>query len=272
MTETKKQHKKILIMTAVFSAICLIASLILLLNHIIKENKYGNTTPLILMYHLILDEPFNSDTDLFVKPSEFDRQLSILSEKGYSFLFASELNEEREPGKYVVITLDDGYEDNYTNMFPILKKYNAKATISVITDHIDTPGHLSSAQIKEMSDSGLVSIQTHTKSHPALSELTGNILESEMTESAKKLEEITGVPVTVVCYPYGKYNDEVLAIARENFKVGLSTEDAMSTSSSNIYCLPRIGIPYSCTEEDFLKVLERWENMRAWYLHGQFNR
>lgn len=252
-------RKKNLIITVAVAAVVLALSLLLLIIQARKELKYAKMTPLILMYHLILDEPFNSYTDLFVKPSEFDKQLSILVEKGYTFLFASEICETRKSGKYVAITFDDGYEDNYTNMFPILKKYNAKATISVITGCINTPGHLTSEQIKEMSDSGLVSIQTHTETHPDLSSLKYDDLLNEIVRSSETIENITGVPVTVVCYPYGKYNDEVLSIVRERFNIGLSTEDAMSKSSKNVLCLPRVGVPYSYTEEDFRNMLHRWE-------------
>ena len=69
------------------------------------------------------------------------------------------------------LTLDDGYEDNYTNLFPLLKKYQAKATISVVTGSIGQPGILTADQIREMSDSGLVEFASHTVTHPHLTSL-----------------------------------------------------------------------------------------------------
>ena len=67
--------------------------------------------------------------------------------------------------KPVILTFDDGYDDNYTELFPLLQKYNAKATIFVIPKAIGTPHKMTAEQIYELSRSGLVSIQSHTYSH-----------------------------------------------------------------------------------------------------------
>ena len=67
---------------------------------------------------------------------EFEKHLTILDSLGYEYLFADEWQIKNNPT--VMITLDDGYVDNYTEMFPILKAHGAKATVFLVTNLIDT--------------------------------------------------------------------------------------------------------------------------------------
>lgn len=111
--------------------------------------------------------------------------------------------------------MDDGYEDNYTNLFPLLKKYNAKATIFVVTDTIGTPNHLTEAEIREMSESGLVEFGSHTQSHPRLSMLDDAALAQELEDSRARLEEICGKPVLTLAYPYSDFDQHVIQAASQ---------------------------------------------------------
>ena len=110
--------------------------------------------PAVVMYHLIMETPYNNNETLFVRPGDFEAQLQALTEAGYDFLFANDYN--KTAGNSIILTFDDGYLDNYTTMFPLLKKYSAKATVFLISDMIGHPEYMNEAQIKEMADSGLV--------------------------------------------------------------------------------------------------------------------
>ena len=70
--------------------------------------------------------------------------------------------------KPVALTFDDCFVYFYNNAFPLLKKYNQKATIFVITDYINGENYLTEEQIKEMADSGLVKVESHSKTHQYL--------------------------------------------------------------------------------------------------------
>ena len=129
----------------------------------------------VLMYHHISEEG-NDSTEL--SPEAFEAQIAALAEAGYTAVFPEDLaayvREGKElPEKPIVITFDDGYLSNYEYAYPILKKYGMVATIFVIgstvgdtehykdTDYPITP-HFSCEQAKEMVDSGVISIQSHT--------------------------------------------------------------------------------------------------------------
>ena len=210
-------------------------------------------TPKAMMYHLVMEEPYNDYQALFVKPSEFSYQLQILDEAGYEYLFAEEFHNTKRPS--VVLTFDDGYEDNYTNMFPILKKHSAKATIFLISDMIGTDGYLNEAQIKEMSNSGLVSFQSHTVRHLDLSYQSEDVLKSEFAGSVERIEQITGKPVKALAYPAGSYNDTVINVASGYFNYCYTTKSPVSTENYTDQTIPRYYIARELTHEQFARYI-----------------
>ena len=197
----------------------------------------GSFEPEALMYHLILEEVYSVYEALFVRPSEFEAHLTLLNDLGYEYLFAEEWRITETPS--VIITLDDGYKDNYTNMFPILKAHGAKATIFLVSNLVNTDGYLTSAQIKEMSDSGLVSFQCHTANHVDLAHMSEDGVRSEFTESVSFIEAITGKPVRALAYPAGSYNDTVLSVVPEFFDYCYTTKSPNTIREYTSYTIPR---------------------------------
>ncbi len=163
-----------------------------------------------LMYHHVgvLEDPQEEQYPFTVRPDMLERQILFLKAGGYTPVSLAELDAARKAGKSsvqkpVMLTFDDGYEDNYTNLFPLLKKYNVPAVIFLITDRVGTPGHMTWEQIKEMKDSGLAEFGSHTRSHRRLRSLSNEEIVKELRESKQILEEKLGSPVTALCYPFG---------------------------------------------------------------------
>ncbi len=202
------------------------------------------------MYHLILDDVYSVYEALFVRPSEFEEHLTVLDELGYEYLFAEEWRMTDKPS--VIITLDDGYEDNYTNMFPILKAHGAKATVFLVTDLIDTAGYLTRDQIKEMSASGLVSFQCHTAHHRDLSYQSADELRADFTESVEIIQSLTGKSVRALAYPAGSYNDTVLSVVPEFFDFAYTTKSPNSITEYTPHTVPRHYIARGYGREAFL--------------------
>lgn len=177
----------------------------------------------ILMYHGVSDNMWGM-TDLFIKPSEMEAQIVWLLENGYTPIWFEDLPHVDQIEKPVMLTYDDGYVDNYVDLFPILQKYGVKVTIFVITGNVDhNPNFLTSAQIKEMLDSGLVSFQSHTVSHPAyLNMLSRQEQEYELRQSALDLAALTGKLPTVICYPAGNFSETTLELARQYYQMGIN--------------------------------------------------
>lgn len=205
----------------------------------LHESENG-TYPAVLMYHLILDEPYTDLTNLFVPPSDFADHLKSLKEAGYTFLFASEFGKYEE--KTVIITLDDGYEDNCTNLLPLLEEYDAKATVFMIADKIDKPRYMSSDMLKKIADSGHVEIGSHTVYHNDLSYLDEDGIRRELSDSQRILREKTGQEIRAVAYPAGGFNDTVSSIAAEYYDVAFTTKYGYFEDGGNRLEIPRFAV------------------------------
>jgi peptidoglycan/xylan/chitin deacetylase (PgdA/CDA1 family) len=119
----------------------------------------GQGRVLILLYHSVNDSPIGMP-DLTVTTAAFEEQMRYLSEHGYTAIDFSEIGKLPQNKKPVIITFDDGYADNYTNAYPILKKYHIRATVFLIAKAVGARGFLTQDEMKEMGD--LVSFQSHT--------------------------------------------------------------------------------------------------------------
>ncbi len=209
--------------------------------------------PLALMYHLVLDEPFSELESLFVRPAELEGHIQALIEKDYAFIFADEY--AYSDRKTVIMSFDDGYIDNYTEMFPIIKKYNVKVTVFMVAGYIGGGGYLDADMIREMADSGLVSFQSHTLNHAGLTSLSPDSQRYEFASSKEIIENLTGREVKAICYPSGRYNDGVLAVASEFFEFGYTTVSRTSTAGYPALELPRLRVSRGMSKSYFKSIL-----------------
>ncbi|MBO5477502.1 MAG: polysaccharide deacetylase family protein [Clostridia bacterium] len=197
----------------------------------------------IFMYHFILDD-YGSypDTQNFLRPSTLEEQLKYITENGYQTIFMDEMDELYKYEKPVGLTFDDCFVYFYNNAFPLLKKYNQKATIFIITDYINGENYLTEEQLKEIADSGLVKIESHTKTHQYLDQMTYEEQLEEAVGSKQRLEEITGQEVTVYCYPSGRYNQTTLDIIKDYYDFGLEMLGGVYDSNevTDMYKITRI--------------------------------
>ena len=156
------------------------------LEDLLKEYNWDYTLNLeiakkeipILCYHGVLDNPWGAAT-LFVKVEEFDKQMKYLNDNGYTPIFVSEIEDAGLYEKPIIITFDDGYSDVYNYAYPILQKYNFKSTFFVVSGFIGGDVYINQDMLKEMSNSGLIEIGSHTASHPKLNTLDKERIEYE---------------------------------------------------------------------------------------------
>ncbi len=208
----------------------------------------------ILMYHAVRDE--RNDT-LSVSPENFSRQMAFLRKSGYSVISLGTLVEEIKKGntfisKTVVITFDDGYEDNYVNAFPVLAKYNMPAIIFLITGYIDGQGYLNRDQILLMSKNN-VEFGGHTRNDIYLpSEKNLLCLWDEIAGSKEDIEKVTGEETEYFCYPVGGFNDEIKeTVKKAGYKGACATNRGFDKPNRDVYELNRIKITNSDMNKPF---------------------
>lgn len=185
----------------------------------------------VLMYHHI--QPYEvaktlGQTALTVDSGIFDTQMQYLAENGYTTLFANEfanalINKQQLPAKSVVITIDDGYEDNFIYALPVLRKYGIKANIMLASGLMGNSNMLSWNQVRDLKASGLIHFSNHTWSHHPMNQGSNEKLEYEITTAQKEIEENTGQKVDTFTYPYGALSDRASGILQKlGYTVGFS--------------------------------------------------
>lgn len=233
------------------------------LEDLLKEYNWDYTLNLeiakkeipILCYHGVLDNPWGAAT-LFVKVEEFDKQMKYLNDNGYTPIFVSEIEDAGLYEKPIIITFDDGYSDVYNYAYPILKKYNFKSTFFVVSGFIGGDVYINQDMLKEMSNSGLIEIGSHTASHPKLNTLDKEGIEYEFKNSKEVLESIIKKDITTIAYPSGLYNQDVLDMAQKYYDYGVSTDWGKENSINiNKYRLKRLYVYREYDLEQFKYLL-----------------
>jgi peptidoglycan/xylan/chitin deacetylase (PgdA/CDA1 family) len=176
------------------------------------------------MYHYISIPPEDADQyrlDLSVSPEAFREQMTYLHQQGYNTIDLYDLSraiadKQELPPKPIIITLDDGYRDNYENAFPVLEEYGMTATFFVVTDFIDRghPDYMTWPMIDEMARSGM-RFEPHSKSHPDLRGQDREFVIFQLLGSRETLEAHLDYRPRYFAYPSGRYDDQVLAIVEE---------------------------------------------------------
>ena len=193
----------------------------------------------VLMYHAVSDNMWGIN-ELFVSPSEMEKQLAYLVENDYDPIWFEDLAHAEDYDKPVILTFDDGYDDNYTELYPLLQKYQVKATIFVIGNAMGTSHKMTQEQVKELSDSGLVSIQSHGYTHNNMDAMGEEELKFELGETWRVLTRVTGKIPSVLCYPSGKYYSKTLEIAAKYYNFGLKMNGNLyNTSEDDPYLVSR---------------------------------
>ncbi|QOS92655.1 polysaccharide deacetylase family protein [Brevibacillus sp. JNUCC-41] len=214
----------------------------------------------ILMYHSI-----SEGNGLRVPIEEFRAQMAWLRENGYYTLSPEEaylvLTENRMPSeKCVWLTFDDGYTDNYTEAFPILKENDMKATVFMIGKSIDKGHHLTEDQMLVMSRNG-ISIESHTINHLELNRMTAVQQEAEMVQSKELFDRMLDQDTTVLSYPVGRYNEESLALSEEaGYKMAVTTEPGGASRDQGMHALHRVRISPGLSVDGFASLVENASN------------
>lgn len=203
----------------------------------------------ILMYHAVSDDMWGY-WDLFVSPADMEAHLQYLQENGYTTVTFEDLPYVSAEDKPVLLTFDDGYDDNYTELFPLLQKYSAKATVFCITGSIENNHMMTQEQIRELSDSGLVSIQSHTVTHPFLGSCDAQTVAHECEQSRLDLLRITGKQPFVLCYPAGSVSNAGIETIREYYDFGVLMNGGLYVTGTDAYHVPRFYVSRGMGAQD----------------------
>lgn len=211
----------------------------------------------VLMYHSVLDNQARVGKYVIL-PEELEKDLQYIKERGYETITVSDLLAYKEqnkplPEKPIMLTFDDGYYNNYSYLFPLLKKYDMKAVLSVVGTYADAYSkegeilnnnysHATWTQLKEMQQSGYIEIGNHSYNMHEWATRHGvlrnkgedlayyqNILQDDLHKMQEKLKHNVGVESLVFTYPFGSVNKESREVVEGmGFQVTLGCEEGMN--------------------------------------------
>lgn len=219
----------------------------------------------ILMYHEVLDDTEQSKNTRHTNPAyclsveRFREHMEHIHTNGYETISLGDLLEgpEQNHQKRVVITFDDGWQNNYTHAFPILKEFHLAATIFVITDFVGKPNYMDWDQLREMNIQG-ISIQSHAASHRPLAGLSPAQIAYELEESKNTIERHLATPVDFLSAPHGVIDRRVVEIARElGYRAICTSEPGFSHSAGKPAVLKRNNISGRYAISGFGKILRK---------------
>ncbi|MBQ8555347.1 MAG: polysaccharide deacetylase family protein [Clostridia bacterium] len=143
------------------------------------------------------------------------------------------------------ITFDDGLEDVYSIAYPFLTGQGIPFTAFILTDKLDQPGYLTTAQVVEMAQNPLVTIGSHGTDHTRLSAASPEKQRHELHASREKLQALLGRPCTLFAYPFGAYNQTTLALMKESgyrLACAVKGRPLLRGNHDDPYTIPRLSI------------------------------
>ncbi len=202
----------------------------------------------ILEYHQVTDAPLDPDFEVYnVPPAEFAAQLDYLQAEGYTTITLKEFMHAVRgykplPAKPIILTFDDGYKENYTEMLPILEAHGMTAVVYVITNTLGKAGYLTFDDLKDMQRRG-IEIGSHTADHIPLTELDETFRRRQVRESKIYLEWSGLEPICSLSYPNGAFNSELEELLREEkYLTAVTGEAGLNTLETNPFELRRVHI------------------------------
>ena len=241
------------------------------------STKKGISEVPVLLYHRVTNRvPPGTKHGIYVTETNFERQLTFLKQRGYESLTFEDVEsithgKRITPDRPVILTFDDGYEDNYEYAFPLLQKYSFKAVIFLIGNpaiksNIWDTGDgepeaplLTNAHIREMRKYG-IEFGSHSLNHKNMSVVTPTEVDKELRHSKRNIEKRIGVPVHSFAYPYGKLNENVKRSVHDaGYTFGIASDSGPRDFWNDKYEIRRIQVFPGTSLFAF------WKKTSGWY-------
>ncbi len=217
------------------------------------RSTYSKSIP-ILMYHHVRN--YNNpnermENEMSTSPADFQSEMDALKNNGYETVTPTMLLQGDIPIKPVIVSFDDGYLNNYEIAYPILKKNKQVGLFFVISGATKGVGYMTQKELLEMNKDGM-EIGSHSKNHLNLTTLPSAELNTQLTDSKKDLELLTGKPINAFSYPFGQYNDAAMNATR-NAGYKMAVTISPEAKNNDMMALPRINVQGWDNEKKVLK-------------------
>lgn len=182
--------------------------------------KQHNT--IVFMYHAFSEDPavLAAQPALYTSPWKLQQDIRTLRALGYTAISLEDYyrGKTRPDQKYFILTFDDGYMDNYTLAYPVLRQEQAPAAIFTVVREMENEQgrYFTTAQAREMEQSGLVRVYAHNIDHVDCTRVSAWEFDRELTRAYASLRERLGEKDLFFAYPYGAYNKSTYVAVRDH--------------------------------------------------------
>lgn len=218
----------------------------------------------ILLYHHIDLSP--SDNIYYISPYEFEKQMYVLHEWGYTTISVQMLVTTIKQGallppKPIILTFDDGTKSTFTHALPIMQKYNFTGTTYIVYNYIGTDNNYMNAdEIRALATAGW-EIGSHSLSHKDLTK-NPDRERDEIVDSRHRLESLLNVPIQSFAYPFGAYDRSSVDYAQfAGYQAAMGLGLQTVQSERNLFYLYRMDIRHSMDLVSFASLLPWREDM-----------
>ena len=244
-----------------------------------NDSKTDHATHVpVFMYHSIVPRAFNTDPEntCIMDLEAFEKGIKFLSQQGYYTATLRELEDyihrrKSLPPNTVVLTFDDGYQNNVKYAYPILKKYGFKANMFVIgkrskahTVKFD-PKQLSYISKQEMKETGDVfEFHSHTYNLHYKKQVNGKKITAGLDptvsheEDIIKMKQKTGIDTPYFCYPYGDYNDEMIRVLQKHgYRMAFTVHSGSVRPGDDLMRLARLDVTSKTNMKQLLRLAKK---------------
>lgn len=214
----------------------------------VRSALHTGPTALVLTYHAVGGDGYDA-----ISTAHFRRDVRFLTDAFHVTDLASLWSEPPETGLEVALTFDDGYRSFFDEVVPVLREFDAPATVFVVSQTLEdddfvhdaelspAPSYMTASELASLADSELVTVGNHTRSHPRLSALDDERVVTEIRGAQETLEAHLGVSVDRFSYPHGDYDQCSLATVRESHDYGVTVEPGSVADAPDRYRIPRLN-------------------------------
>ncbi len=223
----------------------------------------GRGAPIpILMYHRIeeLGEDASEGMRTYtVSPESFEEQLRYLRDHGWQSIGPEALESyllrgKPLPARPVMLSMDDGYAEVYSEALPLCRQYGITPTLFIVPTYIGYGDYLDWDELEELVEAGFW-VGSHGWDHANLRAADDEALHQQLRDSRQVLEEKLGITITAFSYPYGAYDERTLALLAEyDYALAVTLNPLAWQDPARPYRLNRLCVPYDMSLETFTRL------------------